>query len=597
MTIKEYLHNTRLITDGAMGTYYDSIKDKEIIAEEGNLLDADRIKQIHKEYISAGARLIRTNTFATTQETDNIDDTLWIIDIACQIAHDAVSECRNEGVINETEPVFIGADIGTIIYDADKSREEQLNAYRQICSRFIDNKVDAFVFETQADTELIPELSQFIKSESDIFILVQYSFDKTGFTKGGLGISSMIKTMEAERNIDAYGFNCGMSSSHLYQALKNTGFGGNKFISALPNASYTKMIRGKTFYSNNVPYYLEMMEHLDEMGIRILGGCCGTNPEYIRALSEGLKDRKLSCLKVASQKLSLRDDARANPLKEKMDSGAKVIMVELDPPFDDDIEKVVEGAKYLSGKGTDVITLSDSPLGRSRMESALLAAKVAGESKMQVMPHLSCRDRNTIAVRGMLLGLSAFDINNLLIVTGDPVQKGDNIKQVFEMNSIKMMKYLQKMNQEVFAGREIYYGGALNYAGVNKEAIADRIRTKMEAGASYFLTQPVYSDEDIERIGYLKKSTGAKIIVGIMPLVSHKNAVFIHNEMPGINVPDEIMKQYPEGLTREEYEEVAVNVSETIIRKLGDYVDGYYFMTPFNRYQLIQRIIDRIFLL
>lgn len=596
MNIRDYLKENRLITDGAMGTYFDSRKSLEIMAEAGNTETPGLIKEIHKEYLRAGARLLRTNTFAVTKDLfETEEEAAKCIHTACELVREAVGECRKEGILSEDEPVFIGADIGPVGFEFGRTREELLGEYLWITDCFLKENVDCFVFETQAEYDILSEITAYIKTRSDMFILVQFSFDKTGYTKAGLSIPSMVRVMEQENAVDAYGFNCGMSSAHLNQILSKVEFGGNKVISALPNASYTSMNRGRVLYSNNIPYYAEMMEKLDDMGIRILGGCCGTTPEYIRALAERLKDRPLQSLhtkETGGNKESVVQEE--NPLLIKLNSGKKVIMVELDPPFDDNADKVLEGAAYLKGKGTDVITLSDSPLGRARMESALLAAKVSRETGMPVMPHISCRDKNTIALRGMLLGLSLNDVRNLLVVTGDPVQKGDNVKQVFEYNSIRLMNYIKTMNEEVFAGHPFLYGGALNYNGVNKEAIAARMKSKMAAGAAFFLSQPVYSDEDIQRIVYLKRETGARIIVGIMPLVSHKNAVFIHNEMPGIHVSDEIMARYAEGLTREQYEEIAVEISVDIIEKLGDFADGYYFMTPFNRYGLIQKIINQI---
>lgn len=596
MNIQEYLSKNRLITDGAMGTYFDSRKTLEIMAEEGNEKTPELIKEIHKEYLRAGARLLRTNTFAVTKDFfATEEETAQCIHTACRLAKEAVEECRIEGVLSPDEPVFIGADIGTVGFEFDRTREVLLEDYLWITECFLKENVDCFVFETQAEYDLLREITSYIKAHSDKFILVQFSFDKTGYTKAGFSISSMVRTMEQDEAVDAYGFNCGMSSAHLSQVLGKVKFGGKKFISALPNASYTSMSRGRVLYSNNIPYYVDKMEKLDGMGLRILGGCCGTTPEYIRALAERLKDRPLQPLRTKEENGDKeKTEQEENPLLTKLNRGEKVIMVELDPPFDDNADKVIEGAAFLKGKGTDVITLSDSPLGRARMESALLASKVFRETGMPVMPHISCRDKNTIALRGMLLGLSVNDIRNLLIVTGDPVQKGDNVKQVFEYNSIRLMNYLQTMNEEVFAGHPFLYGGALNYSGVNKEAIAARMKNKMAAGAAYFLSQPVYSDEDIERIAYLKRETGAKIIVGIMPLVSRKNAVFIHNEMPGIHISDEIMARYEDGLSREAYEEIAVEISVDIIRKLGDSADGYYFMTPFNRYKLIQNIINKL---
>lgn len=596
MDLREYLKENRLITDGAMGTYFDSKKQSELTAEAGNKQTPEIVKEIHKEYIKAGARLLRTNTFDLTGELfDTREKTGECIRLACDIARKAVEECREEGFLNSGEPVFIGADIGPVNYDYKCAKEELLKDYLWITDCFLKENVDCFVFETQAEFGLLGEITTYIKSQRDIFILVQFSFDKTGYTKAGLSIPAMVRMMEAQQTIDAYGFNCGMSSAHLSRILSKTAFEGNKYISALPNASYTSMNRGKVVYSNNVPYFADMMEKLDDIGIRILGGCCGTTPSYIRSLSDRLKNRPLRQMQTVLSDSGGRDVVRKeNFLLAKLNRGEKVIMVELDPPFGENADKVLEGAAYLRGKGTDVITLSDSPLGRARMDSSLLAIKVFHETGMPVMPHISCRDKNIIALRGLLLGLAMNGIQNLLIVTGDPVQKGDGVKQVFEYNSIRLMNYVKTMNEDVFSEHPFFYGGALNYSGVNKEAIAVRMKNKMEAGAVCFLTQPVYSDEDIERISYLRNETGAKIIVGIMPLVSYKNAVFIQNEMPGIHVSDEIMSRYVPGLSREEYEELAVEVSVDIIKKLNDVAAGYYFMTPFNRYALIQKIINRI---
>lgn len=594
MTIDKFLGENRLIMDGAMGTYYDLVKKTDVVAEEANLEDAETIKNIHKEYIRAGAGFLRTNTFALNRSFYEDEDKLaQSIRAACRIARAAVSECRNEGIDRE---VFIGADIGPVVYDIDRPWSEVIKEYKDIIDIFLSEKPDAFVFETQSSMEFVDELTQYIKSVNpQIFILVQFSFDRTGYTKSGLSLKSMAEKMETKKYVDAYGLNCTVSSSHMLQLVKNVHFGGSKYISALPNASYANVIRGKVYYSNNISYYTEMMNEIDGLGIRILGGCCGTTPEYIRSLSLSLKAKPLSGLsRNAGDADSNVSVSGQNNILKKLDKGEKVILVELDPPFDDNADKVIEGAMYLKGKGTDVITLSDSPLGRARMESALLSVRVKQMTGMEVMPHISCRDRNTIAIRGMMLGLSAHDIRNLLIITGDPIGKGENIKQVFEYNSIRFMEYAKVMNEEVFKGREFVYGGALNYNGVNKDAIAKRMRDKMAAGAAFFLTQPVYSDEDIERIIYLKNATKAKIFVGIMPLVSRKNAVFMHNEMPGIHIADSIMEQYKDNLTREEYEQIAVKVSVDIIKKLKDNVDGYYFMTPFNRYKLIQEIIDRI---
>ena len=212
------------------------------------------------------------------------------------------------------------------------------------------------------------------------------------------------------------------------------------------------------------------------------------------------------------------------------------------------------------------------------------------------MPHICCRDKNKIAMRSQMIGAYINGIRNLLIVTGDPIDRGDedSIKRVYNFNSIRLMDYVSDMNVELFGEEPVVYGGALNYAGANVNAIVDRMRKKIEAGCQYFLTQPVYSKEDMERIRFLKENVDTKILCGIMPLVSYKNARFIRNEMPGIHVPDDIFEQYRPDMTREEAEEIAVEVSVSIAMKMKDITDGYYFMTPFNRVSLITKILRRL---
>lgn len=240
-----------------------------------------------------------------------------------------------------------------------------------------------------------------------------------------------------------------------------------------------------------------------------------------------------------------------------------------------------------------MITLADSPLARPRADAVASAIKMHYTQHMEAMPHISCRDKNMIAHRAQLIGMHMNDLRHALIVTGDPIARGDreSIKSVFNFNSIKLMKYVQTMNQEVFGSRPIYYGGALNHHNGSLDVIAERMRQKMEAGASWFLTQPVYGQEDIDRLCELKEKSGGKILAGIMPLVSRKNALFIKNEMPGIHVPDAVLAQYAEGLSREAYEDVAVSISLDLMKRLRDVCDGYYMMTPFNRASLIRKII------
>lgn len=595
MRLKDYLKNNRIITDGAMGTYYDKISGQCTLSEDANIEEADTIKNIHKEYIKAGARFIRTNTYAiNTKNYEDKEQMAVLIEAAVNNARQAVAECVNEGIIANEEEVYIAADMGPVIDAMWEKDGDSFEIYKYLVDSFLKHNLNVFVFETLSEWSFLGKISEYIKSATDAYVLAQFSFDRSGYTKNGLGLASMLKEVGKLQYVDGYGINCGLSSSHMYNFLKDETFAKNKDVSALPNSGYPNVIRGKVVYSVNNTYFSDMMDKIDDLGVRILGGCCGTTPEHIRAIADRLSQ------KAVSEKKSLvyeEDSQNAgtdsdNYIINCINNGKKVIMVELDPPFDGNVDKVIEGARYLKGKGTDIITLSDSPMARARMDAGLLSAKVIKETGMRVMPHIACRDRNKIALRGLIMGMHANAIRNLLIVTGDPIIQGDNVKSVYEFNSIKLMEYIKNINQEVFPNDNMFYGGALNYHGVNPDAIALRMTKKMQAGAKYFLTQPVYSDSDIERLAYLKDKTDAKLIVGIMPLISYKNAMFIKNEMAGINVPDSVIDRYKEGLSREEYENIAVDISNEIIRKLKNIADGYYFMTPFNRYALIQKIID-----
>ena len=288
--------------------------------------------------------------------------------------------------------------------------------------------------------------------------------------------------------------------------------------------------------------------------------------------------------------------ATKNAFIEKLNRGEKVYVVELDSPFGADAGKFQKGAYALEQEGVDMVTVSDSPMARARADASLMAVYMKQQADVSVMPHIACRDRNLIGLRSELIGAYINGIRDFLIITGDPVARDDRgaITGVFDVNSIRLMEYVKNMNREVFSDDPVYYGGALNYSGVNITAIAGRMKKKIEQGVSYFLTQPVFSEEDIARIKELKELVETKIICGIMPLVSYKNALFMHNEMPGIHVPDEVLLKYRPDMSREEAEQTAISVCVEAAKKLYGVADGFYLMTPFGRVNLVNRIIKEI---
>ena len=597
--LTEYLQEHTLFADGAMGTYYgEKYQGEDVLVEKANILFPERIKEIHLEYLHSGARLLRTNTFAiNTGFFSNREEMATCIKAGYHLAVEAKNTFLKEYQEQKEKPeIFIAADIGTIYDLGQRDESEVLQEYKFLVDTFMEAGADTFLLETQSDVYYIPAIVSYIKEQlDDAFVAVTFSFDKTGYTKTGLRFERMVLRMCQDDNIDAYGLNCGVEAAHMYQMLEAVTFPSDKPVLALPNAGYPFQLRGKTIYGKNASYFAKMLEKIYELGIDAIGGCCGTTPEYLKEVYA-----KLAGQTKPQKSIGPAEEATVSRTEsefwKKLQAGETPFIVELDPPSGLAVDKLFSGAELLKEHRVDLLTLSDSPMARSRMDASLLGQRIQREVGISVMPHLSCRDRNVISLRGTMLGDYINDIKHFLIVTGDPVAKTDrsSITQVFDYNSIKFMGLLQEMNEDQFASDRVVYGGALNYHGANVEAIAKRMKSKMERGCSFFLTQPIYGEEDIERIGQLREMTGAKILGGIMPLVSRKNALFIANEMPGIRVPMEILDRYQPDMTREEYEKVAVQVSVEIAEKLSSVVDGYYFMTPFNRVGLICTIIEEI---
>ena len=595
MDIREYLANNRLITDGAMGTWYDRLTGyKGNLAERANLENPQQIRDIHRAYIEAGAQLIRTNTFAVNSMFFSADEIEEVLKAAWENASQAVSDSGKD--------VWIAADMGPIDADETKSDGDVEQEYIQLSDYFLRLGAKVFVFETLSDFRYVKRAGSYIKAKCpDAFVVMQFSFNRNGYTRSGMSVRAILSEAASMADMDAVGFNCGVGPLHLYELLKNQSFPEGKYMTVLPNAGYPTELRGRTLYSENVPYYVEMMGRIADLGFDIIGGCCGTTPEHIRGLHHLLvnnvkppkklmpavysTDRQSGCGQEAAEEKT--------ELIQKLERGEKIFVVELDPPFDANDTKLMDGASLLRDIGVDMITLADSPLARPRADSIASAIKMRYTRQMEAMPHISCRDKNVIAHRAQLLGMHMNGLRHALIVTGDPIARGDreSIKGVFNFNSIKLMKYVQTMNQEVFGNRPIYYGGALNHNNGSADNIAARMRLKMEAGAQWFLTQPIYGQDDIDRLRELKEKSGGRIIAGIMPLVSRKNALFIKNEMPGIHVPEHVLEQYEEGMSRKAYEDVAAAISVDLMKRLEDVCDGYYMMTPFNRAALIKRII------
>ncbi|MBQ4232345.1 MAG: bifunctional homocysteine S-methyltransferase/methylenetetrahydrofolate reductase, partial [Lachnospiraceae bacterium] len=496
--------------------------------------------------------------------------------------------------------VYILGSIGTIRQEITMSEESLLSEYDMIIDTLYDEGVDGIFLETFADLRIANEIAKRAKDRHEgILIFASFSVNPVGYTKFGYSIRQII---EGSDEFAGVGLNCSVGAAHMSKLLKRFKFPKNVYFSAHPNAGYQLELRGRMRYSEVPHYFAKQMEDVVKAGCNIIGGCCGTTPEYTKVLHSMLNNMmeeiSLPVNKEIIKSEVSKDDVKVypNPFIDKLNSGEKVYVVELDSPLDNNADKFKNGAMLLKDQNVDLVTVSDSPMGRARADSPMLAMIMRNMTGMEVMPHIACRDRNLIALRSALLGLNIAGINNMLVITGDPVSRDDRgtITGVFDVNSIRLMEYIKNMNKEVFKNNPMHLGGALNYQGVNVDAIVGRMNKKIEQGCEYFLTQPIYSDEDIERIRLLKSRVDCKIICGIMPLVSYRNALYMHNEMPGVNVPDYVVDSFRADMSREEAEAVSRRISVEIADKLYDVADGYYFMTPFWRVQLIGSIIDEI---
>ncbi len=574
MNIRDYLKDKKLLCDGAFGTYFSDF-GLGILPEKANILNPETVYNVHRAYIEAGAELIRTNTFASNRK--NLGCDAEGLENNIKAAYTIAKRAAGDNV-------FVACDIGP------ESKED----FYTIADTFVDCGAEIIVFETFADvSEIIPVIKHIKEKNGGIFIITQFCVNQHGYTEEGISALRLLEKCNLVDEIDAMGFNCGVGPRHLLNIFKDLSIETDKYLTALPNASYPSVIQDRMVFLDNEKYFADVMKDIAAFA-DIIGGCCGTNPKYIKSIAKSVKlNTGFQHHKLEKALMSVVGGKAKNGAFFAGKEGKKLIAVELDPPKNQDCTSLMETANYLKTKNVDVITFADSPSGRTRADSVLMSMKVARETGMNVMPHICCRDKNTIAISSLILGAYINDIRNFLVITGDPVPSTvrDNVKGVFNFDSVKLMDFMSEMNEENFLNDKLCYGGAINYARRNIELEIERINKKIDAGAEFFLTQPVFDDRDIETLKYIKSRVDTKILVGIMPLVSIRNAVFIKNEITGITVPDWVIDRFAPDMSRDEAEKTGVEIAKEVMDKVYDFADGYYFVIPFNRLSIAKALI------
>ena len=581
--IREYLKKNILLFDGAMGTYYAECAKDKAICELANINDPQLIKQIHEEYIEAGAKAILTNTFAVSSDLFLSDKKLQNevinagIDIALEVAKDA--------------DVYIFGDMGPVNAENEKAAFEE---YKVIVDIFLEKGITNFIFETLSEAGKIKGICKYIKEKAEnAFIIATFAVMPDGYSNEGFYYKHLFQEICDAKVFDAVGLNCISVANHMAKLLKDVDAGG-LYICAMPNAGYPVVRDNRMHYGSLANYYASSMEDIFETGVNIVGGCCGTTPKHIAMLSKNLKGRVIKPRAAVSEEKHYSKNTRKNMLLEKLYSGEKTIAVELDSPVDTDIKKFIDNAARIKNAGADIITIADNPIARARMDSCLLACKVKDELDFDVLPHMTCRDRNVNASKALLLGCNAMGIDNVLVITGDPIPNAqrDEIRSVFEFNSVKFANFIKSLNDEVFES-PINICAALNVNSRNFSAELKKAKKKIESGVNVLFTQPVLTDRAVENLKIASENLDIKIMGGIIPIVSERNARYMQSEVNGIHITDDIVEMYV-GKSREEAEELALKISKDIVNKIYDYVDGYYLITVLNRVGLMEKLIKTV---
>lgn len=585
MEIREHIRKEPLVFDGGMGTYYaQKTHTRGKGVELANIETPLVVEEIHTEYLRAGAQAIKTNTFAANRIVYQGDTALVerIIHAGWTLAARAA----------EPFDAYVFADIGPV---TGLPPADIIGEYRFLVDTFLAAGARHFLFETNSSTEGLVETAAHIKQVCpEAFVLTSFSAFPGGYTRDGFFVEELVREVTESGYIDAVGFNCVSGVQSMKELVQFLGTCSLP-VSLMPNAGHPIVIGGRTFYESAPDYFGEGLASLVRDGVAIIGGCCGTTPEHIRALCTALKglENAAETIGVRQERTSLA--ASHSSFFAALTSGGMPIAVELDPPETGNADKFMAGARELMAAGVSAITIADNPIARARMDAAMLAGRVQRSLGLEPIPHMTCRDRNLNAIKSILLGLSAEGVHNIIAITGDPIPTAerDEVKSVYQFNSRKLSAFIKSLGKR---GDVVPFHvfGALNVNAKHFPSQLGLAKKKLEAGMTGFFTQPILSNRAKENLRIARDTLpGAFILGGIMPVVSERNARFMESEIAGIHVEERIINAY-HGLDRMAAEELAVKLSLEIARDIEPYIDGYYIITPFARTALVARIVKEL---
>jgi homocysteine S-methyltransferase len=502
------------------------------------------------------------------------------------------------------------APIGTI------PRDEALQAYAEQAEGLVEGGVDLILIETQTDLEEMKLAVQAVRSVTDLPLVAQMTFTEDGRTLYGAYPEDLARATQT-LGVDVLGANCSVGPQKLLEIIERLKRRTELPISVMPNAGLPRFVNGRFLYLASPDYFAGYAAQFQAAGARLIGGCCGTTPAHIRRMREALAHPEAregapaerpapaviapAAPAPAAEEAADQDPASRSLLARKLSRGEFVVSVEVDPPRGARPKKMIEGAQFLKRSGVDTINVADSPMARVRMSSLALATMITHQVGVETILHFTCRDRNLMGIQSDLMGAHALGLRNILALTGDPPRSGDypNATAVFDVDSIGLIRVLRQLNAGTdLAGNSIgeptrfLIGCAVNPAAEDFDGEIERFRKKVEAGAEFTMTQPLYELEALTRflevIG--AKKTRIPVLLGLLPLQSHRHAEFLHNEVPGINIPDharEAMRTAGErGI------EVGIEMCRALLLKARSLVEGVYLMPSFGRYEVVARVAE-----
>lgn len=584
-----HLKNNVLVADGAMGTILYS-EGLDTCPEAYNLTHPNKVERIHRSYIEAGADVIQTNTYGANFEKLKV----FGLEHKVKEIHKAAVQIAKRAANKET---FILGTVGGFrgIKQEDLSLSTiQYHTDNQI-DTLIEEGVDGLLFETYYDLDELTSVITATRQKYDIPIIAQLTASNTNYLVDGTEINDALKQL-VECGANVVGLNCHHGPHHMQRSFSHIELPEHAYLSCYPNASLLDIENSEFKYSDNAKYFGDVAQELINEGVRLIGGCCGTTPEHISYIKESVKDLKpVKTKKVIPIHRTINTNAKRT-LKQNLTSKVKqrpTVIVELDTPKHLDTELFFENIGKLDEANIDAVTLADNSLATVRISNIAAASLIKQQYNIEPLVHITCRDRNLIGLQSHLLGLSLIGVSEILAITGDPSKVGHlpGATNVYDVNSKGLTELALRFNQGINVdGDALKKHTNFNIAGafdpnVRKlDGAVKRLEKKVAAGMSYFITQPVYSKEKIKEVYEATKHLDTPLFIGIMPIASYNNALFLHNEVPGIKMSEDVLNQFKAVKDdKEKTKELSLRLSKELIDTVHEYFNGLYLITPFQR--------------